>query len=271
MGNLNLKEGLSSNRAVWLASVLLVGFALGISLMLFLQEHTGLVLIPRHEQTELGETLRKSQDRQSTLAEANSRLEKMLDDMKNRNAMFEKILSDFETVETALSTSIARVKGLEQELEIARNHAKSLEAEVAISSSRNKQILSLKQVLKKTREDLETSARDNQVLLRQLDLVNQDYKAITHPAGIEGPKILYDSHLIRINELSEYFDGALTVAITDIDLSSANLRINSNDETHELGVGQVLEIEIDRKKYGFRVDRLRLDSFIYMSVLLLNK
>lgn len=204
------------------------------------------------------------------LKETNRNLEALLENRQQQILGLESELETYKQLEGAVSKSDEKLEALEEELAFIKSHARSLQAEAEASSLRTKQILSLKQVLKKTREDLEKSESENKALAEKLELINRDYESLTHPSGIAGPKLLQDSHLIRINELVEYFDGALTLAVTKIDLEAASLRLNTDDKTHALGVGQMLEVKIGQKKYGFRVDRLRHDSFIYVSVLLLD-
>ncbi len=205
-----------------------------------------------------------------TLKEKNRALEASLESQQQRILRLENDLEDYKTRAAAVAHSDAKLSLLEEELDFIKSHARSLQAEASASALRTKQILSLKQVLRKTRDDLEKSESENKALLEKLDLISSDYESLTHPTGIDSPKLLRDSHLIRINELSEYFDGALTVAVTKIGHEAVDLRINTSGETHALGVGQMLEVELGQKKYGLRVDRLRRDSFIYMSVLLLD-
>lgn len=204
------------------------------------------------------------------LKETNRNLEAVVESQQQQLLSLESELEHYKRLEGAVSKSDEKLGALEEELAFIKSHARSLQAEAEASSLRTKQILSLKQVLKKTREDLEKSQGENEALVEKLDLINRDYESLTHPSGIAGPKLLQESHLIRLNELAEYFDGALTLAVTEIGLEAASLRINTDEKTHALGVGQILEVEIGQKKYGFRVDRLRHDSFIYMSVLLLD-
>lgn len=205
-----------------------------------------------------------------TLKEKNRALEASLESQRQQILRLESDLEDYKSRAAAVAHSDAKLSLLEEELDFIKSHARSLQAEASASALRTKQILSLKQVLRKTRDDLEQSESENKALLEKLDLISSDYESLTHPSGIDSPKLLRDSHLIRINELSEYFDGALTVAVTTIGHEAVDLRINTSGETHALGVGQMLEVELGQKKYGLRVDRLRRDSFIYMSVLLLD-
>lgn len=210
------------------------------------------------------------QPRLGALKETNRALEALAESQGQQILQLESDLEGYKTRADTASKSDAKISLLEEELAFIKSHARSLQAEAKASSLRIKQVLSLKQVLKKTRDDLEKSQSENAALREELNLISRDYKSLTHPSGIAGPKLLRDSHLIRINELSEYFDGALTLAVTKIGLETASLRINSDEETHALGVGQMLELELDQKRYGFRLDRLRHDSFIYLSVLLLD-